>query len=65
MGICCKKKDNDLVKKCMEYEVHDARPRGRRKETWREIVKKDCQALKVNKEDAMDRKRWKKQIWDD
>jgi len=29
------KEDNDWVKKCMEYEVECARPRGRPKRTWR------------------------------
>jgi len=28
-------------------------------------VEKDCQAHKLNKEDAMDRNRWRKQIRDD
>jgi len=49
----------------MEYEVESARLRGRPKRTWREIVQKDCQACKLNREDAMDRSRWKKQIKDD
>jgi len=31
----------------MEYEVDDARPRGRPKKTWRVIVEKDCQACKL------------------
>ena len=57
--------DNDCMKKCLEYEVEGARPRGRPKKTWREIVGKDCQARKLNKEDAMDCKRWRKQIMDD
>jgi len=30
--------DNDWVKKHMEYEVEGAKPRGRPKKTWREIV---------------------------
>jgi len=47
------------------YEVEDARPRGRPKKTWREIVEKDCQASKLNREDAMDYNRWRKQIRDD
>jgi len=46
----------------MEYEVEGARPRGRPKKTWREIVEKDCQARKLNREDAVDRIRWMKQI---
>jgi len=53
------------VEKCIEYEVQDARPRGRSKKTWREIVEKDCQACKLNKEDAMDCKIWRQQIRDD
>jgi len=52
-----RKEDSDWVKKCMEYELEGARPRGRPKKTWREIVQKDCQACKLNKEDAMDCKR--------
>jgi len=49
----------------MEYEVEGARPRGRPKKTWREILEKDCQARKLNREDAVDRNRWRKQIRDD
>jgi len=46
---------DDFVKKCMEYEVEGLRP----KRTWREFVEKDSQAHKLNKEDAVDRSRWK------
>jgi len=59
-----RKEDKAWVKKCMEYEVEGARPRGRPKKTWREIVEKDCQARGLNREDAMDRTRWMKQIRD-
>jgi len=62
MGMCCKKKTLNWVKKCMEYEVEGSRPRGRPKRTWKEVVQKDCQARNLNKEDAMDRGRWKKLI---
>jgi len=55
-----RKEDNDWVKKCMEYEVESPKPRGRPKRTWREVVKKDSQTYKLNKEDAMDRTRWRK-----
>jgi len=65
MGMCSKKEDNDLVKICMEYEVEGVRPRGRPKRTWRETVAKDCEARGLNREDAMDRSRWTKQIRDD
>jgi len=49
----------------MQYEVESARQRGRPKKTWREIVEKDCQARKLNRSDAMDRNRWRKQLRDD
>jgi len=64
MGMCFEKK-TDWVKKCTEYEVEGARPKGRPKKTWREIVEKDSQERKLNREDAMDRIRWMKQIRDD
>jgi len=46
----------------MEYEVEGPRPRGRPKRAWREVVREDCQARKLNKEDAMDRCKWRKVI---
>ena len=58
------KEDDDCVKKCMEYKVEGPRPRGRPKRTWREVVKEDRQARKLNTEDAMDRSRWRKLIKD-
>jgi len=61
-GDVLQKEDTDWVKKCMEYEVEGSRPRGRPKRTWKEVVQKDCQAHNLNKEDAMDRGRWKKLI---
>ena len=45
------------MKKCIEYEVEGARPRGGPKKTWSEIVEKNCQASKLNREDAVDRNR--------
>jgi len=44
--------------------VEGSRPRGRPKRTWTEVVQKDCQARNLNREDAMDRDRWKKLIKD-
>ena len=50
------------MKKCMEHEVEGSRSRGRPKKTWKEVVREDCQARKLNKEDAMDRCKWRKMI---
>jgi len=57
-----RKDDDDWVKKCMEHEVEGPRPRGRPKKTRKEVVREDCQACKLNKEDAMDRCKWRKMI---
>jgi len=61
-GHVLRKEDTDWVKKCMEYEVEGSRPRDRSKRTWSPVVQKDRQACNLNREDAMDRGRWKKQI---
>ena len=61
-GHVLRKEDTDLVKKYMEYEEEGSRPRDRPKRTWREVVQKDFQARNLNREDAMDRSRWKKLI---
>ena len=53
-----RKDDDEWVKKCMEHEVEGSRP----KKTRKEVVREDCQARKLNKEDAMDRCKWRKVI---
>ena len=63
-GHVLRKDDDDWVKKCMEYEVEGPRPRGRPERTWTEVVEKDCQARKMNKEDAIDRCKWRKMTKD-
>ena len=57
-----RKDDDDWLKKCMEHEVEGSRPRGRPKKTWKEVVREHCQACKLNKEDVMDRCKWRKVI---
>jgi len=63
-GHVLRKEDDGWVKKYMEYEVEGPRPRGRPKRTWREVVKEDCRACKLNKEDAADCSKWRKMIKD-
>ena len=45
-GHVLRKDDDDWVKKCMEYEVEGSRPKG----IWKEVIREDCQARKLNKE---------------
>ena len=61
-GHVLRKDDDDWVKKWMEYEAEGSRPRGRPKRTWKEVVWEDCQAHKLNKEDAVDHCKWRKVI---
>jgi len=61
-GHVLRKEDTDWVKQCMEYEVECSRPTDRPKRTSKEVVRKDCQARNFNKENAMDRGRWKKLV---
>ena len=61
-GHVLRKDDDDWVKKCMEYEVEGSRPRGKPKRTWKEVVREDCKARKLNKEDAVDHCKWRKVI---
>jgi len=44
----------------MEYEVESSRPRGGPKRTCIEVVQHNYQARKLNREDAVDRRRWRK-----
>ena len=59
-----RKDDDDWVKKCMEYEVEGLRLRERPKRTRREVMEKDCQAHKLNKEHGTDCSSWWKLIKD-
>jgi len=63
-GHVLRKDVDDWGKKCTEFEVEGPRPRGRPNWTWREVVREDCQARKLNKEDAMDHCKWRKMIKD-
>ena len=51
-----------LVSAGLCTQVKKQLSRGRPKRTRREVAQKDCQAHKLNREDAMDRSRWKKLI---
>ena len=63
-GHVLRKEDNDWVKKCMEYEVEGAKPRGRQRKLAQRLCKKTVRH-KLNREDVVDRNRWRKQIRDD
>ena len=55
LNTVLRKEDNDWMKKCMEYEVEGAIGQEVDQRKVERIVEKDCQARKLNKEDAVDR----------
>ena len=59
------KADSDWVKKCMECEVEVPGQEVDQRGLRQRLCKKTCQAHKLNREDAMDHDRWRKQIKDD
>ena len=60
-GHLLRKEDNAWVKKRMELEEEGSKPGGRPRRTWKEMMQKDCQAHKLNREDCS---RWRKLIKD-
>jgi len=42
---CCRKDDNDWVKRCITWEVEGNRQRGPLKKTWWDCVKNDMESL--------------------
>jgi len=54
----------DMWFKATKSGVRISRPTGRPNRTYREVVREDCQAHKLNKEDAIDHCKWRKVIKD-
>ena len=48
----------------MKWRVPDQEVPGKPKRTWTQVVQKDCQALKLNRQDAVDHSKWRKLIKD-
>ena len=56
-----RKSDEDWVKKYMEFRVEGRRPRR----TWLESVEADMAELEIDREDIHDRKKWKKEYYEE
>jgi len=57
-GHVLRKDDDDWVRRCMECGV-GVQDQGGAGKSWKEVVREDCQARKLNKEDAVDRCKWR------
>ena len=58
-GKVTRKRDEDWLKKCMEFRVEGRRPAGRPIRTWLERVEADMTELEIDREDVHDRKKWR------
>jgi len=58
-GHVLRRDGEDWVRKCVEHGVEGSGPGGRPGRTWGEVVREDCQARGLSKEDAVDRYKWR------
>ena len=58
-GHVLRKDDGHVLKKALEFEVKGKRKRERSKKTWKTQVEKESKSVGLEKEDAMNRARWR------
>ena len=63
-GVRCyghklRKDDGHVLRKALEFEVKGKKKRGRPKKTWKMQVEKESKSVGLEKEDAMNRARWR------
>ena len=51
--------DGHVLGKALEFEVKGKRKRGRPKKTWKRQVEKESKSVGLEKEDAVNRVRWR------
>jgi len=58
---CVKKGyDSKWVKECIDFVVEGVRPRSRPNRRWKKIVEGDVNTMKLSKEDALIRSKWRR-----
>ena len=58
-GHMLRRDDGHVLRKALEFEVKGKRKRGRPKKTWKMQVEKESKSVGLEKEDAMNRVRWR------
>ena len=58
-GHVLRRDDGHVLKKASEFEVKCKRKRGRPKKTWKTQVEKESKSVDLEKEDALNRARWR------
>src|SRR6218665_797267 len=57
-----RREDGCCIKRIMNAEVYGRGSRGRQKKRWRDKIQEDLKMLKLKKEDADDRNKWRRRI---
>ena len=58
-GHVLRRNNGPVLRKALEFEVKGKWKRGRRKETWKMQVEKESKSVGLEKEDGMNRARWR------
>ena len=58
-GHVLRRDDGHVLRKALEFEVKGKRKRGRPKKIWKTQVEKETKSVGLEKEDAMNRVRWR------
>ena len=58
-GHLLRRDDGHVLKKALKFELKGRRKRGRPKRMWKTQVEKESKSVSLEKEDAMNRARWR------
>ena len=58
-GHVLRRDDGDVLRKALEFEVKGKRKRGQLKKMWKTQVEKENKSVGLEKEDALNRVRWR------
>ena len=53
------RRDDDVLKIALNFEVNGKRKRGRPRKTWKQQVEKEINKIGLKTEDALDRAKWR------
>ena len=61
-GHVLRREDGHVLRKALEFEVKGKRKQGRPKKTWKTQVEKESESVVLEKEDTLNRARWRVRV---
>ena len=61
-GHVLRREDGHVLRKALEFEVKGKRKQGRPKKTWKTQVEKESESVVLEKEDTLNRTRWRVRV---